>query len=301
VGEPPIFQDDAVAAVRSAVLAWHAGNALPAPWRESRDPYQALVAAVMAQQTQMARVLPAFDTFLARFPSVADLAAASRADAVRAWRGLGYNRRAVLLHQAARLVVERFGGRFPADPAELRRLPGCGDFTAAIVASFAFDVPVAAVDTNVRRVVARALLGFGDPAAAHPADVRALAQRLVPESAPGRWNQALMDLGGQVCVPVPRCPDCPLAALCAVRRLPDGTTRERRGRYGVPYAGSRRYYRGRIVDVLRTAGTAGVSFAILRRRVGDGALPQTELAALVEALAADGLVEQAAGRVRLRE
>ncbi len=285
------------ARVRAAVLRWHADHALPAPWRRSRDPYQVLVAAVMAQQTQMSRVLPAFDAFLVRFPSVESLAAASRGEVIRAWQGLGYNRRAVMLQEAARAVVERHGGRFPADVAALRALPGVGDFTAAIIASVVFDLPAPAVDTNVRRVLARALLGHADPLAAPAPDVREVARRLVPRRAPGRWNQALMDLGGQVCLPLPRCGECPLSRTCGARPSLAGMVRERRRRYGETYGQSRRYLRGRIVDALRAAGSDGLALA----DVVDGRLTAEEAAGVVDGLVRDGLAERAGDRLCLPE
>ena len=143
--------------LRRALLAWHRRHGLRAPWRTSGDPYHVLVAAVMAQQTQMSRVLPKFDEFLAAYPTVEALARAPTADVLRLWAPLGYNLRALRLQRAAERIVA--GGGFPRSAAELERIEGVGPFTAAIVASFAFGEPVAAVDTNVRRVVARLVAG----------------------------------------------------------------------------------------------------------------------------------------------
>ncbi len=231
--------------LRRRILAWHRRHGLRAPWRESGDPYHALVAAVMAQQTQMSRVLPAYERFLSRFPSVERLAESAPADALRAWDGLGYNLRALRLREAARAVVVR--GGFPRDAASLAALPGVGPFTAAVIASFAFGAPVPAVDTNVRRVLTRV---FGEPDAP-PSRVAELAAMALARSDPARWNQALMDLGALVCRPRPRCEACPVQALCASREAPPSNAASRAQ---PPYRrGAKRWYRGAIVRVLRAA------------------------------------------------
>jgi endonuclease III len=155
----------------------------------------------MLQQTQAARVEPIFAAFMRGFPSVRALAASPRADALRAWAGLGYNRRAVALHRAAQAVVAEHGGRVPVDPVALRSLPGVGPYTAAAVASIAGGQPVAAIDVNVRRIVGR--VGFGVEAAPTGA-VDAAAARWLDRDDPGRWNQALMDLGREHCRAQPR-------------------------------------------------------------------------------------------------
>jgi A/G-specific adenine glycosylase len=209
----------------------------------------------MLQQTQAARVEPLFVAFIRRFPSVHALAAASRADVLRAWAGLGYNRRAVSLHRAAQAVVAEHGGRVPVDPAALRTLPGVGPYTAAAVASIAGGAPVAALDVNVRRIVER--VGFSDdqvPAAV----VDATAARWLDRDDPGAWNQALMDLGREHCRATPRCEGCPLARWCRWRRVAGtGVVSASRRRQG-PFEGSSRQVRGRIVDVLRVRPSAGV-------------------------------------------
>jgi A/G-specific adenine glycosylase len=175
--------------VREALLAWYETNARDLPWRRTRDPYAILVSEVMLQQTQVERVIPRYLRWLARWPSAAALAAASAGDVIREWQGLGYNRRALNLHHAARLVAER------GWPEELIELPGVGPYTAAAVASFAFGRAVLPLDTNVARVQERTGHEFG------------------PEHA-----QALMDLGAAICLArVPRCGACPLAEECPSR------------------------------------------------------------------------------------
>jgi A/G-specific adenine glycosylase len=171
------------------LLAWYAETARDLPWRRTRDPYAILVSEVMLQQTQAARVVPRFERWLERWPTVGALARASAADVIREWQGLGYNRRARSLHEAVkRIAAEGW-------PADLTRLPGVGPYTAAAVRNFAWGEPVLPVDTNVRRIQERTGHGFG-PAA----------------------GQALMDLGARVCLArVPRCSECPLAAGCPSR------------------------------------------------------------------------------------
>src|SRR5439155_19095369 len=160
---------------RAALLAWYEPRRRRYPWRVGSNPYRVLVSEVMLQQTQAERVAPAFERFLERLPDVRSLAGASRAGVLRAWGSLGYNRRAVRLSEAARAVVRDHGGRIPADPDALRTLPGVGPYTAAAVASIGHGVPVAAVDVNVRRVVARARLGR-DPGEVTASAVRAEGQ-----------------------------------------------------------------------------------------------------------------------------
>ncbi len=291
--------------LRRALLAWHRRHGLRAPWRTSGDPYQVLVAAVMAQQTQMSRVLPKFDEFVAAFPTVEKLARASTARVLRLWAPLGYNLRALRLQRAARRIVRE--GGFPTTAAELEQIEGVGPFTAAIVASFAFGEPVAAFDTNVRRVVAR-LLGDIDGRLTER-ELREVADGLVSRRAGGRWNQAMMDLGGQVCTArAPRCGSCPLARWCRARPLfakAGHRVAEGRASYraqpprtgGTAFRGSRRYYRGRIVQALREL-PSGASLA--PAELLDDGLDEATLADLVEALRRDGLLRVVAGgRLRL--
>jgi A/G-specific adenine glycosylase len=272
-----------------------------------------LVSEVMLQQTQVSRVEPAWERFVDRFPTPAALAAPPLGEVLRAWKGLGYNRRAAALWRAAGVIVAEHGGEVPGEVAALRRLPGVGAYTAAAVAACAFGVPVPAVDTNLRRVVARALLGCA-PADAAPATLAAAAEAWLDRDDPGAWNQALMDLGREVCRPVPRCAACPLQPEC--RSLAPGldTMRPERGtrpaggpagrppRRQPPFEGSTRQLRGRIVDALRVAPTA--SLEALARRWDE---PLERVAAAARALAAEGLVSagpaalagRAGGRLRL--
>lgn len=274
-----------------ALRAWYAPRRGAYPWRETRDPYAIWVSEVMLQQTQASRVVPAYGAFLARFPSVGALAAASRRDVVRAWGGLGYNRRAVWLSEGARTIVREHGGRIPRDPETLRALPGVGPYTAAAVSSMAFGQPVAVVDTNVRRVVARVHLGV-DGRRAETRTVRELAQAWLDRDDPLTWNQAVMDLGREVCRPRPRCGICPIARVCAFR----GSEAIAVGGPGTKdaFEGSSRQVRGAIVRTLRSHETLS-----LTRLTAETGFDPERVDAAVAGLAADGLVERSAGRVRL--
>jgi len=245
------------AAAREALLAWYEPRAGAYPWRRSRpNAYRTLVSELMLQQTQASRVIPSFTAFLRSFPTVRVLAEASRADVLRAWAGLGYNRRAVSLHRAAQAVVSDYRGRVPTNPAALRALPGVGAYTAAAVASIAGGVPIAAIDVNARRIVAR--VGFGRDVPDVPvADIDATAAHWVDRADPGAWNQALMDLGRQHCRAAPRCEGCPLAGACRYVRA--GRAPRRPTRKQGPFDGSMRQVRGGVVDVLRIRRSAGVA------------------------------------------
>jgi A/G-specific adenine glycosylase len=201
-------------AFRRRLLAWYRRHRRDLPWRGVDDPYRVLVSEVMLQQTQVARVREYYPRFLAHYPTLEDLAAAPF-DAVReSWDGLGYYARVRHLHAAARHVVRELGGVFPEEPEELGRLPGVGRYTAAAVASLAFGRDVAAVDTNVARVLGRVFRLPGSGRATRR--TWALAQALVPRGRSADWNQALMDLGATVCTArAPRCATCPVAATCA--------------------------------------------------------------------------------------
>ncbi len=298
-------------AVQRVLLAWHREHGMRAPWRESRDPYQALVAAVMAQQTQMSRVLPAYGGFIAAFPTLESLAGASRADVIRAWAGMGYNQRAIRLHHAARIITER---GWPRDTHALAQIDGIGPFTAAIIASFAFSDAAACVDTNVRRVLGRLA---GDERLGGAALQRLADASMTPDE-PARWNQALMDYGASVCTPRPKCPQCVVARWCAWRtqnetvsfndsgdrpavaeaRASYAAKPRRARRPATAYEGSTRYHRGRIIDVLRGLPPGGaVRIDALASRVADGrpAPGADATRALVGALVREGLAAVAEG------
>jgi A/G-specific adenine glycosylase len=269
-------------AATKAVLRWYEPRARAYAWRRGRpSPYRTLVSELMLQQTQAARVEPAFLAFVRRFPTVGALAAADRADVLRAWAGLGYNRRAVSLHRAARVVVQEHRGRVPVEVALLRRLPGVGPYSAAAVASIAGGVAVAALDVNVRRIVARVSSG-ADPTSA---DVDAIAASWVDRSDPGAWNQALMDLGREHCRAVPRCDGCPLERWCAFRLAGGAIAATTVARRQPRFDGSMRQVRGRIVGVLRERPRATTSALSVWTGV-----PRDRVAIALDALVRDGIV-----------
>ena len=204
-----------------ALLAWYRAQRRELPWRRTADPYAIWVAEIMLQQTQVRTVLPYYERFLARFPTVTALAEATLDEVLALWQGLGYYARARSLYAAARLVRERFQGRVPADPSALRSLPGVGDYTAGAILSIAFGQKEPALDANGIRVLCRLLDESGDPhQAAVRGRLRAFALALLPEERPGDLNQALMELGATICLPrAPRCASCPLASFCRARAL----------------------------------------------------------------------------------
>jgi A/G-specific adenine glycosylase len=250
--------------LQTDLLAWFSQHRRALPWRGTRDPYAILVSEIMLQQTQVTRVIERWTAWLERWPSAEELAAASTADVVRAWSGLGYNRRAVNLQRAARAVTE--AGEFPRTLEGLRALPGIGPYTATAIACFAFDAQLTTVDVNVRRVL-----------------TRALEQEEAPPP-PGRaweWNQALFDLGATVCLArIPRCDVCPLAAGC-----PSQGTRFEPERKQGPFAGSSRERR-----------------AALMRELHDGPQPASLYdATMLDGLERDGLLVVRDGLVALPE
>ena len=212
-GEP---HDKSVRAVRGPLLRWYRRHRRDLPWRRTSDPYAIWVSEVMLQQTRVAAVLGYYQRFLERFPDVARLAAATDEEVLGAWSGLGYYRRARALHAGAQAVLERHGGRLPRDPAALRAIPGIGRYTAGAIASIAFALPEPIVDGNVRRVLSRLLALDGrDDTAGDERRLWEVAATLVRGNAPGDLNQALMELGAQVCTPrAPRCPVCPWRGSC---------------------------------------------------------------------------------------
>ena len=217
-------QTATAALFRRRLLAWFRRHGRDLPWRRTRNPYRILVSEVMLQQTQVSRVTEYYPRFLKRFPSLPSLAAASPGTVREAWDGLGYYRRAVNLHRLARQVVAQPRGRLPREPDALRELPGVGRYTAGAVASFAFEQPVAAVDTNVARVLRRAFHPRLPAGARGERRLWATAAALLPREGATAWafNQAVMELGALVCTArIARCGACPVAGACATgkRRL----------------------------------------------------------------------------------
>lgn len=269
------------------LVGWYAGAARELPWRKpGTSPYAVLVSEVMLQQTPVARVVPAYDAWLARWPTAADLAAAASGDAVRMWGRLGYPRRALRLHAAATEVVHRFGGELPTTVPELLSLPGVGDYTARAVAAFALRQRHAVVDTNVRRVVARVVEGVAD-AAVTKRDL-ALVEALLPpaDEDAAVASVALMELGALVCTArAPRCRACPITDSCRWLALGapslDDPVKRPQG-----YAGTDRQVRGRLLAVLRDSPEPVV--ANLLAQVWE---EPVQRARALDSLVSDGLVD----------
>jgi A/G-specific adenine glycosylase len=271
------------------VLTWYAHSARDLPWRRpDASPWAVLVSEVMLQQTPVARVLPAYDAWLARWPTPAALAADPVGEAVRAWGRLGYPRRAMRLHQAATAIVERHRGQVPADFDALRALPGIGDYTAAAVAVFAHRRRHPVLDTNVRRVLARAVHGAALPGPSVRVAERETARGLLPDdpTIAARWSVAVMELGALVCTArSPRCEVCPIASRCAWRSAGhpayDGPSRPTQ-----TYDGTDRQCRGALLAVLRDADGP------VSRSALEAAWDRpTQRERALDSLVADGLVE----------
>ena len=267
-GAVPDFQGD--------LLDWYARHQRTLPWRQTDDAYAVLVSEIMLQQTQVSRVLPAYQSFMQQFPTVSGLAAAPVADVVRCWAGLGYNRRAVALHSAARRIVALHQGVVPDNLAELQALPGVGAYTARAILAFAFGRDEAPVDTNVGRVLMRVTA-----TASRGRALQELADGAVPRGRGRSWSAALMDFGSAVCTAAkPKCPVCPVRQRCAWLAAggPDPAAASRAG--SAPFAGSNRFHRGRLLAALR-----------------DHAVPRGELAAAAATDCSERAQQVAAGLV----
>jgi len=283
--------------LRRRVLDWYADAARPLPWRDpSCTPWGVLVSEVMSHQTPVARVEPVWGEWMRRWPTPQALAAESPGEVVRAWGRLGYPRRALRLREAAVAIVDRHDGVVPDDEAALRALPGVGAYTAAAVAAFAFGRRTTVVDTNVRRVLVRAVEGRAHAAPALTAAESALAASLVPSDSrtSATWNVAVMELGALVCqARSPRCDDCPVVDLCAwvaAGRPPH----EGPPRRGQAWHGTDRQVRGAVLQLLRESPGPLARTALASAGPDPGQVDRC-LASLVE----DGLIEPQ-GRDRFR-
>lgn len=253
--------------IRQQILSWFQQEGKEFPWRKLHreegadvivDPYVVLVSEVMLQQTQSARVALRLPEFLQLFPSVAALAAASKGDLLRAWQGMGYNRRALRLQLAAQAIMEQYSGVFPCNADQLRALPGLGDYTVAAIQCFAFGMDVPVVDVNIERVLSRLFFRCHWPRQVMPpATIAAIAAAILPAGDAFRWHQALMDLGSTICTARrPSCSVCPLRQACASAGIPqltlfhpDDIRTAEPTLCGIP----RRFWRGKIVEALRQA------------------------------------------------
>ena len=276
-------------ALHAPVLTWFAEHARILPWRDAAcPPWGVFLSEVMAQQTPIARVEPVWRTWMTRWPAPADLAADSPGAAVRAWDRLGYPRRALRLHEAASVMVERFGGEVPEEEADLLTLPGVGTYTAAAVAAFAFGHRAVVVDTNVRRVQARLVTGREHAAPSLTRAEQQLAADLLPanDANAATWNVAVMELGALVCTArSPRCRQCPVLDQCRWIALgrPAYSGPPRRGQ---AWAGTDRQVRGEIVQRLRDSPAP-----VRRADLADSGPDPEQVERCLGALIHDGLVE----------
>ncbi|MEO5839242.1 MAG: A/G-specific adenine glycosylase [Acidimicrobiales bacterium] len=275
--------DETVLRVRDAVDRWAQQARRDLPWRLTRDPWAIVVSETMLQQTQAPRVVPKYERFMARFPTVTACAQAGVGEVVDAWAGLGYNRRAVYLHRLAVAVVERHHGQIPDDIDALLVLPGIGAYTARAVLAFAFERDVGVIDTNIGRVLAR-LSGHR----LRPLAAQRLADRLVPHGGGWEWNQSMLDLGALICTAQsPRCAQCPVRSVCRWRGEGADPARESFGvsRGQSRFAGSDRQGRGRLVDALRRGPVLRDALAYAAGWPDDGERAER----VAESLVTDGL------------
>ena len=308
-----------IARVHAALLQWYSAHQRNLPWRSTSDAYAILVSEIMLQQTQVERVLPKYAQFLAAFPTLADLAAAPTAEVIKVWVPLGYNSRAVRLQAIARQVIAEFGGQIPSSVDELLRLKGIGRYTAGAIACFAYHQQVATVDTNIYRVLHRIFFGLEHPAPRiSTGEMFTFAEQVLPPGEAFNWNQALMDLGATICTSAnPQCASCLLQEQCQAYKdmsqyslFPGGTVlrqlrkvAEPKASYETqPFTSTSRYFRGRIVDHLRSlAANQRITLAtlgpILKADYSEADTPW--LLKLVQGLAKDGLLDLHEDGVRL--
>ena len=273
-----------------ALLTWHSGARRDLAVRRAAEPWPILVAEVMSQQTQIERIGPAWTRFVGRWPEAGRLAAADTRDLLRAWAGLGYNRRALALRQAAQSIVREHGGQVPGTVPELERLPGIGPYTARAVAASAFGVTVAPLDVNVRRVIGRVV---GE--AVSPGRLQDTADGLVSRDDPRAWVDAVMDLAATVCTArAPRCATCPVARMCrsagSIAEPVAATTSS-----ATPFRRTNRWLRGRLLAAVRDAPADSWVDA----PDGLGEHDRDAVLAALRGLELDGFVEFRDGRARL--
>lgn len=278
----------------SSLLFWYKRKQRDLLWRKTRNPYRILVSEVMLQQTQVDRVIPKYKAFLRQFPNIKALANAKASDVIKAWKGLGYNRRALMLQRTAQMIRTEHGGRFPRDLETLKTLPGVGDYTARAILSFAYEQPIMMMDTNHRRFYQRVFFGMHNKT---DKQLLARADELLENKQLHKstydWNQALMDFGSQICTTrVPKCQECPLKQWC--RAYPKILTHTpnpvapKTKTARIPFRQTDRYFRGRIIDNLRVDHR--ISLTKLEKSFPE--LPKERFQKIVRQLKTDGLIVQ---------
>jgi A/G-specific adenine glycosylase len=268
-----------IRAFRTHIFNWWKSHRRDLPWRHTDDPYKILISEVMLQQTQVSRVLPVFQAFITQFPSVTDLSRASVADVLRAWKGMGYNRRALFLQKAARVITGTYHGKFPNEENLLLELPGIGLYTARAVMVFAFRLDVAMVDTNIRQIITEE---FYDGVPQSPKTVQSVADQLVPPGKSWEWHQALMDYGA-------------LELVRTTKNVPETGQKKK-----TPFRETARFLRGRIIDELRDGELPLSQFIeTLSRKYGK---PADVIARHINILGEEGMVRVSPdGAVRLSD
>jgi A/G-specific adenine glycosylase len=256
------------------IFNWWAANKRDLPWRHTHDPYKILVSEIMLQQTQVPRVLARYREFIERYPTVFDLAKATTADVLKMWKGMGYNRRALYLKKTAQKVVLEYNGEFPDNEKDLMTLPGVGRYTARAILVFAFKKDVAAVDTNIRRIITHFF--FGDMPQKEKV-IQETADKLVPVDESWEWHQALMDYGA--------------------RQLPKLKIKKIIKSKGVPFKETNRFYRGRVIDTLREGDVR--EWVLLKELHDRYNKPEEFITKIIDGLIKDGLVERKKGMLRL--
>lgn len=289
---------------RATLLAWYAHAARDLPWRTTRDPYAIVVSELMLQQTQVDRVIPKYNAWMAQFPTVHALAQASTREVLAAWQGLGYNRRAQFLHAMAKEVVETHAGVFPDSIDGLLSLPGIGPYTARAVMNFAFERPEPIVETNVRRVLSRIFVSYTQTLTITEDDYWALARAVTPQKNHYNFNQAIMDFGAVVCLAKkPRCGQCSFQDMCAsYPRILDAQPRHLRVTKKVNetlYFGKpRRIWRGKILAFLHTEPYVhrGATLTRIGQHIQDDFSAERApwLQTVLDTLIADGMIEKRA-------
>lgn len=268
-----------------------------------RDPYRVIVSELMLQQTQVDRVLPKFEHFMNKWPTVFDLAQASLSEVMIAWQGLGYNRRARFLHEMAKIVVKKYNGIFPKTEQELQKLPGIGEYTARAVLTFAYGQDIGVIDTNIKRIFSRVEFGV-EPTAipVSPKEFQSFIDLMVPKHQGDPWNQTLMDFGALVCTSKsPKCDHCPVKTLCAAQdtakkhhkktyaemlKIPQSIKNKKPS---IPFEQTNRYFRGRVVDKLRENPTHMEELR-MHMEINHGLTSRKKFGEIIESLVLDKLI-----------
>lgn len=302
--------------VHTLLFAWYSKNKRDLPWRKCidatgvRDPYRITVSELMLQQTQVTRVIPKFENFIHQWPTLESLSQASLAQVLVAWRGLGYNRRAKYLLESAKIITSTYNGKFPHEREILAKLPGFGEYMVSAIRVFAFGFQDTVIDVNVARVLSRIFIGRSTP---KKQEIKELATQLLPAKKSDQWHQALMDFGSAVCVSTPRCQICPLAHVCVAQKeaiqrgyqsygawfsvQPKNRTVSKKDQ-NKKFEETDRYFRGRIIDYLRTGETSMEQLQIYilhEKQLHDRA----RFGRLIEQLVVDGLLKVTGNTVAL--